>query len=263
MNYKFTNQVLLALRTNNPNLAKHTYEMAELLPETQTAVRLKMQSDIIVDGSLYGDNNQFIQICFNKGIPSVLKTVSPKEYSGMKTLEDANVQHPHIISWTLPPKDASSKPNKCFVVMPLMPVTMENLYGIPRDMAEKLFIQIGSALTYLHTKQFVHMDVKPSNICIDSYGNFILIDLGSCCGIGYDSASTAGYYPTDWEPNPARPETDWWMLSVTVFDKLNDVGKGVTIDERDHKSCAQLLDWFSAHHPSLFTLVCDKTKVGK
>ncbi len=263
MNYKFTNQVLLALRTNNPNLAKHTYEMAELLPETLTAERLKVQSDIIVDDSLFGENNHFIQICLNKGIPSVLKTVSLKEYNGMKDLEAAKVQHRHIIPWTLPPVDASSKLNKCFVVMPLMPVTIENMYGIPIDMAKKLFDQIGSALEYLHSKQFAHMDVKPSNICIDIYGNCILIDLGSCCRMGYDSASTAGYYPIDWEPNPARPETDWWMLSVTVFDKLNDVGKGVTVDERDNKSCAQLLAWFSAHHPSLSSLVCDKTNVGK
>ena len=38
---------------------------------------------------------------------------------------------------------------------------------------------MNDALTCLHKHEYAHMDVKPSNICINSNGDFVLIDLGS------------------------------------------------------------------------------------
>ena len=41
-----------------------------------------------------------------------------------------------------------------------------------------LFIQIASALSYMHSKGIIHKDIKPENILIDFQGNIKLADFG-------------------------------------------------------------------------------------
>jgi len=38
--------------------------------------------------------------------------------------------------------------------------------------------QVGEALEYIHSHNYLHLDVKPSNILLDSSGNVVLIDFG-------------------------------------------------------------------------------------
>lgn len=41
----------------------------------------------------------------------------------------------------------------------------------------KLLIQIGSAIQYMHSRNVVHLDIKPENILLKD-GNFYLADFG-------------------------------------------------------------------------------------
>ncbi len=68
---------------------------------------------------------------------------------------------------------------------------------------------------------------------------------------------TPGHYPTEWDPNPARRNTYWWMLPVSIFDKPNNVGEGITMDERTHQTYDRLLGWFLL---PLSRLILDKVK---
>ncbi|MDE6048179.1 MAG: serine/threonine protein kinase [Paramuribaculum sp.] len=53
--------------------------------------------------------------------------------------------------------------------------------------------QICAAVTYIHSKQMVHCDIKPSNILITRDGAFVkLIDFGLCRGIGFDLLDIPG-----------------------------------------------------------------------
>ena len=56
---------------------------------------------------------------------------------------------------------------------------------LTEDQARKFFIQIVSSLQYLHNqKHYLHCDIKPENVMIDSNENAILIDFGLCTPLG-------------------------------------------------------------------------------
>ena len=56
----------------------------------------------------------------------------------------------------------------------------------------------------------------------------------------------------------ARPETDWWILAVTIVEKLSPFGQGITHGGRNRKSRTELLKWFSNHNSQLFDLLSSK-----
>ena len=64
------------------------------------------------------------------------------------------------------------------------------------------------------------MDVKPANICIDSNGDFVLIDFGSAVLFGANTNSTPAYIPHGISAIPAKASVDWWMLAATLADRV-------------------------------------------
>ncbi|MDE6643951.1 MAG: serine/threonine protein kinase [Muribaculaceae bacterium] len=61
--------------------------------------------------------------------------------------------------------------------------------------AERLDLinQICSAVSYIHSRQIVHCDLKPSNILITRDGAFVkIIDFGLCRGVGFDLLDLPG-----------------------------------------------------------------------
>ena len=79
------------------------------------------------------------------------------------------------------------------------------------------------------------MDVKPSNICINSAGDFVLIDFGSATPFGTRSLSTKAYIPDDLDSNPARAVVDWWMLIATITERACECNKWGTGAENPTK----------------------------
>jgi serine/threonine protein kinase len=63
------------------------------------------------------------------------------------------------------------------------------------------------------------MDVKPSNICIDHAGNFVLIDFGSAVEFGNTSQSTLAYIPHGVNSKIGSAFVDWWMLAATLTNR--------------------------------------------
>lgn len=89
--------------------------------------------------------------------------------------------------------------------------------------------QIGNALKYMHSRNVTHLDVKPSNIMLDSSGKAVLIDFG--ISKRYDSSGgqtsstpvgiSKGYAPME-QYNAAgvgsfSPETDVYSLGATLY----------------------------------------------
>ena len=50
--------------------------------------------------------------------------------------------------------------------------------GLSERQAKEYLIQIGSALSYMHSHRVLHLDLKPSNIMLRSTGEAVLIDFG-------------------------------------------------------------------------------------
>lgn len=126
------------------------------------------------------------------------------------------------------------------------PTTLD---GFARPMsaeaASKLLTQMLSALHFLHMSGLAHMDVKPSNILVDSFGEFWLGDFGSVRRIGTTSINTTpSFLPREMrqpliEPYLVRQQHDDWMLGMTVADMLaarpeDGVGTGATDPSSDH-----------------------------
>ncbi len=124
-----------------------------------------------------------------------------------------------------------------------------------------LGLQLVSALSYLHGRGWLHLDVKPANIVIDG-GRAVLIDLSLAGrpGVGRGGAGTRGYLA----PEQARgvglgPATDVWGLGITLVEALTELmpyGDEATWDSRRripvlHRRAARLPRRLLADVPGL------------
>lgn len=95
--------------------------------------------------------------------------------------------------------------------------------------AEKYIRQVADALAYIHERNTVHLDVKPSNILLNAKGDAVLIDFG--ISKHYDKAGeqtsstpvgiSKGYAPMeqgrDGDVSQFGPSTDIYALGATLY----------------------------------------------
>lgn len=89
--------------------------------------------------------------------------------------------------------------------------------------------QVSYALSYLHSRNILHLDVKPSNILIDAEGRAILIDFGVSKHYDSDGGQTSttpvglskGFAPIEQYQQGSikdfSPSTDVYSLGATLF----------------------------------------------
>ena len=91
--------------------------------------------------------------------------------------------------------------------------------------------QVASALSYLHDRNTMHLDVKPSNVLIDKEGNAVLIDFGISKHYDYDGHQTSstpvgiskGYAPIEQYSQSTlefNSATDIYSLGATLYKLL-------------------------------------------
>ena len=219
MELKYASQVSLALGTRNYTLALDVYDQASQLPATSTTCGLKLKG-YQVNGPLFDGSN--LVTCY-KGIKSfVVKYLGSFEKKRLELLEGkcANV-HPNIVPYELYTDDAR---NRTFMIMPKYITTLEPITSLDESDVIRLWTDISNALRFLHSKGIAFMDVKPSNICIES-NKFILIDLGSVATFGTTSSCTKAFLPVDLHSLESADvigsaEVDWWMLVSTIASKI-------------------------------------------
>jgi serine/threonine-protein kinase len=77
------------------------------------------------------------------------------------------------------------KPTEAALVMELFDGTPIDGQGIRDPLATvDIFIQVAEALDALHSHGFVHCDLKPNNILVNSQGTAKVIDFGQACVVG-------------------------------------------------------------------------------
>ncbi|MGM9688243.1 MAG: protein kinase [Alloprevotella sp.] len=106
-------------------------------------------------------------------------------------------------------------------------------HGLSECEAIKFIRQIGAALSYMHSHELIHMDVKPKNVMLKD-GHCVLIDFGlakqydeqgqpeSSTGLG---AGTPGYAPLEQmyyrEDKRFAPSIDVYALGATLYKLLS------------------------------------------
>ena len=99
--------------------------------------------------------------------------------------------------------------------------------------AEKYIRQVADALAYIHERNTVHLDVKPSNILLNAKDEAVLIDFG--ISKHYDKAGeqtsstpvgiSKGYAPLeqgrDGDVSQFKPSTDIYALGATLYHLVN------------------------------------------
>ena len=210
-------------------LAVHIYEAFLALPQTATTAELSVEGFKLngLNGPLVGESAK-LTICY-KSEPNgsftihVLKSLSAEEWTRGVEFKEAigSARHPGVTTFSL----HRSASNKKMMIMPYYLCTVEPVPDLAERELNQLWDQVSCALSFIHSHGFVHMDIKPSNICIDQNGLYILIDLGSVVPFGMKSYSTMCYLPSDMQPAAgetslvADQSIDWWMLAMVIAEK--------------------------------------------
>lgn len=102
--------------------------------------------------------------------------------------------------------------------------------GMDERLALKYVRQVASALSYIHERRMMHLDVKPANILLDAQGNAVLIDFGLAkqydATTGNQTSTTPvgishGYAPIEQYKmggvSEFSPATDVYSLGATLY----------------------------------------------
>ncbi|MBL0869416.1 MAG: serine/threonine protein kinase [Phycisphaerales bacterium] len=89
------------------------------------------------------------------------------------------------------------------------------------ESAAEIFESTARALAYMHSKGFVHADMKPNNIIVDAQGNTKVIDLGQSCTLGTVKKRIQGtpdyIAPEQVHRRPITEKTDIYNLGATMY----------------------------------------------
>jgi serine/threonine protein kinase len=141
-------------------------------------------------------------------------------------------------------------------------LVMELFDGVPLDSRSRgdilgtvdTFIQVAEALASLHTKGYVHCDLKPNNILVNSTGVAKVIDFGQACPVGTAKARIQGtpdfISPEQVHCDPVSIRTDVFNFGATLYWAL--CGKSLpTLFNLKRSSNSFLLDTAMATPHSL------------
>jgi serine/threonine protein kinase len=135
-----------------------------------------------------GTANVYLGVDLFTGMPVAVKELKANmfksEYVRNKFLEEANqylyLEHPNIVRL----HDFIITDESHYLVMEY--VDGKNLFDymstvtgpMPMQNVALLFNEVLSALSYVHDKKLVHLDIKPSNIMLSTNNNVKLVDFG-------------------------------------------------------------------------------------
>jgi serine/threonine protein kinase len=206
--------MVLAILEQDSKAALDVYDKTCNLPATATDAALSVDG-YRMNGPLFPGSP--LILCYRGLKVFVLKSLSEDEHENAVAFHDllSSRKHPNIVEYTL-----YARLSKHYMIMALLLTTLEPISFLHVDEISQLWREISSALDFLHEHDFVFMDVKPSNICVHNE-TFVLIDLGSIVKLNGKASCTPAYIPSDFPAGKANVLYDWWMLAMTMAEKVD------------------------------------------
>lgn len=97
---------------------------------------------------------------------------------------------------------------------------------IPEQKALPMFLEVLDTVSYIHKKNYLHLDIKSNNVMIQPDGKLKLIDLGIASRMADASSSSTGFGTPAYMP-PEQAEmgklgtyTDIFALGIMLFEML-------------------------------------------
>ena len=160
----------------------------------------------------------------------------PKEDASIESVDafikeaeiTAKLQHPYIV----PVYELSTDGKRPFFTMKLL--GGQNLgnalknKNFTQDQKLEVFLKICDAVAYAHSKNILHLDLKPENIQLDEYGDVLLCDWGLACDLNDQNESTTrGGTPGFMAPEQYTETTfsrtaDTYSLGALLYILLTD-----------------------------------------
>lgn len=150
-----------------------------------------------------------------------------KEYKVAYSLNHPNLLHAYHFDI------CDSRP---YLVMPYCPASATSLIGnCSGDVLERFIRDVAAGLSYLHSQDIVHHDIKPDNILITEEGRFVITDFGISTRMRstlrrnstrtMNQKSSGGSLPyMGPEMFSSKPEsvkaTDIWAFGATLYEMI-------------------------------------------
>jgi hypothetical protein len=223
---RFCTLVIQAVLERRSDLARLAYEEAFEISQNEQIIR-QFEGYQLRAGHFEPESQRLF--CFNGTFAKEYKVLSPTEMRrGSRLLVELSrsaCRSPFLIDFEI-----RTINSKNFMFIPRYVATLKDLNCISLQSGVRLFEQMYSALGVIHQIGMNHMNLKPSNICLNEIGDFVLAGLTQAVAKNEYSESTQVYLPRDFQPrSPLFPaatgyqavdENDWLMLGMTIAEKV-------------------------------------------
>lgn len=218
------------------------YEICKRLPLTSTCVRFKEAHGITIGGAMFPEESDLLQASSSTGLPVMVKLLGGRQYRRRGSQDPLEAELCDLLGlspWDCPDRHPANlirasqtrmlrgEVDVPAVIMRRYASNLADLGQLQRAPITRGVLRLMDALSFIHSKGFVHMDVKNANVLLDEQGSWFLADFGSCVEIGEALHSyTDFFHPDKLEHKVAQPGLDWDFLLVLLLVEMNkDVWK--------------------------------------